>query len=77
MSGVTSSTIMYNTNAAMMFDPSRVGGRTLQEHAGGSQLATDDDSEDMMVDLSTGSFIPVNLRNWTLLMEVTDKLGKL
>ncbi|QLQ80136.1 hypothetical protein HG537_0D01370 [Torulaspora globosa] len=77
MSGVTSSSIIYNTNAGIMFDPSRAGGRTVQEHVSGNQLAIDDDSEDLVVDLSTGSFIPVNLRNWKLLMEVTDKLGKL
>ncbi|QLL34218.1 hypothetical protein HG536_0G00750 [Torulaspora globosa] len=77
MSRVTTSTMIYNTDTGMMFDPSRVSARSVQEHASGSQLARDDDSEDMMVDLSTGSFIPVNLRSWTVLMEVTDKLGKL
>ncbi|CCD23699.1 uncharacterized protein NDAI_0C00380 [Naumovozyma dairenensis CBS 421] len=35
------------------------------------------DDEDLIVDLNTGSFTPVNLRSWALMTEVTDKLGKL
>lgn len=37
----------------------------------------DDDSEDLVVDLNTCSFVPERLRNWQLMTEVIDKLNKL
>lgn len=37
----------------------------------------DDDSEDLVVDLNTGSFVPERLRNRQLMTEVIDKLNKL
>ena len=36
----------------------------------------DDDSEDLVVDLNTGSFVPERLRNWQLMTDVIDKLNK-
>lgn len=78
MSGVTSSAMVCSSESSM-FDSSRgsIGSGVLQEHSAYGQLTRDDDSEDLIVDLSTGSFIPMNLQSWTLMMEVTDKLGKL
>lgn len=43
----------------------------------GNGVVDNDDSEDQIVDLSTGSLVPVNLRSWNLMTEVLDKLGKL
>lgn len=77
MSGLTTSPVVYNTDPSLMFEASRAGTRNIQDHSSGSELIGVDDSEDLVVDLSTGSFSPMNLRNWTLMMEVTDKLGKL
>ncbi|QLG71765.1 hypothetical protein HG535_0C01140 [Zygotorulaspora mrakii] len=36
-----------------------------------------DEEQDQMVDLSTGSLVPVNLRSWNLMAEVVQKLRDL
>lgn len=35
------------------------------------------DSEDLMVDLNTGSLKPVSLKSYSLMTEITEKFGKL
>lgn len=36
-----------------------------------------DDSEDQLVDLSTGSLAPVDLQSWTVMSQLVEKLGKI
>ncbi|GAV49788.1 hypothetical protein ZYGR_0R00290 [Zygosaccharomyces rouxii] len=36
-----------------------------------------DDSEDQLVDLSTGSLAPVDLQSWTIMTQLVEKLGKI
>lgn len=55
-----------------MFEPVRSG-----VHLAGVLALQDDDSEDLVVDLNTGSFVPERLQRWQLMTEVIEKLGKL
>lgn len=36
-----------------------------------------DDSEDQLVDLSTGSLAPVDLQSWTVMTQLVEKLDKI
>lgn len=76
----TRTNLVYNSTSSYAFGSESVypsHGLNSPDSIAGLQTAGDDDSEDVMVDLSSGSLVPVNLRNWTLMTEVVDKLGKL
>lgn len=68
----TCSKLVLNSNGPCALEPAAGGFR----HRG--MLAMQDaDSEDLIVDLSTGSFVPERLQSWHLMTEVINKLGKL
>lgn len=38
---------------------------------------SDEDNEDLIVDLNSGSLDPINLRNWNLMAALTEKFNEL
>lgn len=43
----------------------------------GDLYVQDDDSEDLLVDLSTGSLAPVDLQSYELMAQIIEKMGKI
>lgn len=67
----------YTPSTAYTFGREKSHNYVSQFSGDGNCVVYNDDSEDQIVDLSTGSLVPVNLRSWKLMTEVLDKLGKL
>lgn len=67
----------YTPSSSYKFSREKSHNYLSQFSGNGIEVVENDDSEDQMVDLSTGSLVPVNLQSWNLMTEVLDKLGKL
>lgn len=74
----SSSPFLFGHGSSDRFNSMPANMSTLQSHGcGSSGLCQFDEEEDEMVDLNTGSLVPVNLRRWNLMAEVIEKLGDL